>query len=639
MFDLKLGFSCNNNCVHCVVEDKRNILSKDLTFEEIKNIEKTKIRTLTPKPDGVVLTGGEPTIRKDFVSIVKYFSENGYEVHLQTNGTGLADENIIKEIKPYMTQVLIAIHSMDENVHNNVVRDKKGIMFKKTYQALLNLIKHQIPFETQTVLSKYNIDTLYDTYKKIQELKPKVWMHMTYPHPLGNAYSKDVALKYSAIKNEIQRCFKDFGPYLVTEAIPLCYIYPYEKTIGYNSDLEIASQIYEIPRIGLDPSNKNNGNNKLIDKDGLSYNYNINDLTSKLKGKKCGECDFNDICPGVWKEYFDFYKKELDLYPIKIKNTIKKDSYAIALFGGECLNRCVFCNGGLVSKISTFSDIKEDIDANVIKNNIHTVDLTGEPLSHPMFLDTILYLSENNVNYIQISTHGRLFKDKKLAENAKIAGATHVDIPLYGINDTQHNAIARNKYDSQGSPFLEACEGIRNCSDSGLIVCGHTLITQYNKNDLLNILKLYINLSNGNMKEFVIRPVGISYISKDFTGEWYLPLKDIYEQNILYNFIKEIEKYTFSFNIRILEIPYCVAKSNNINIISNKGFVPNINVTSILSNNNSLLNTNIPHYRETIRTDVCDGCIMQVECAGWNKNDYAMFGTGNVKPIKEKLNV
>ena len=81
----------------------------------------------------------------------------------------------------------------------------------------------------------------------------------------------------------------------------------------------------------------------------------------------------------------------------------------------------MFCNGGLVSKISTFSDIKEDIDANVIKNNIHTVDLTGEPLSHPMFLDTILYLSENNVNYIQISTHGRLFKDKKLAENAKIA--------------------------------------------------------------------------------------------------------------------------------------------------------------------------------------------------------------------------
>ena len=65
MFDLKVGFTCNNKCLHCVVEDKKD--TKDLTLEEIKHIVDNNVA----ENDTVVLTGGEVSIRKDFYEIVK----------------------------------------------------------------------------------------------------------------------------------------------------------------------------------------------------------------------------------------------------------------------------------------------------------------------------------------------------------------------------------------------------------------------------------------------------------------------------------------------------------------------------------------------------------------------------------------
>ena len=36
LVDLKVGFSCNNNCIHCVISDKFS--ERDLTLQEIKII-------------------------------------------------------------------------------------------------------------------------------------------------------------------------------------------------------------------------------------------------------------------------------------------------------------------------------------------------------------------------------------------------------------------------------------------------------------------------------------------------------------------------------------------------------------------------------------------------------------------------
>ena len=86
--DIKVGYSCNNNCVHCVVTDHRDIIKRtqktiDRTFDECKR------EIFVAKENGaeeIVLTGGEASIRDDFLDILTILHDKGLRVNLQTNG-------------------------------------------------------------------------------------------------------------------------------------------------------------------------------------------------------------------------------------------------------------------------------------------------------------------------------------------------------------------------------------------------------------------------------------------------------------------------------------------------------------------------------------------------------------------------
>lgn len=323
MYDLKVGFSCNNNCIHCVVGSKRD--TKDLSFKEI-----TDIIDKVPAGEGLQLTGGEITIRKDFYDILKYSHDHGHENHIQTNGTGFDDEELVKKCAPYLDHVLLAIHSSDEEVHNKIVNCvSQKSMYQRTINGFDNLIKNGIFVTTQTVLSSLNIPTLYDTYSMIQLKAPGIPMHLTYPHPLGNAYlNKDIVCpKYSDIKKYLIPCLRDFGPYLIIEALPPCYIHPYYSNIEVLLDSEIKKD--RLSRRGYDKANVGNE----FFPDGETENYNFNDLDSKRKGQFCKECFYNDECIGVWREYMDFYKDELDLFPVKGLDKRSLEEYQIYIKG------------------------------------------------------------------------------------------------------------------------------------------------------------------------------------------------------------------------------------------------------------------------------------------------------------------
>ena len=303
MYDIKVGFTCNNNCWHCVVANKRP--TEDLTFEEIK-----KIVDSVDKEEGITLTGGEVSIRPDFFDIVKYCKDTGHSVQIQTNGTGFANKELCHKVAPYLDSVLIAIHSCEESIHNDIVgcTNKDKSMYQLTIQGFDNLIDEGVFLNTQTVLSSKNIESLYDTYAFLQKKKPGILMHMTYPHPMGSAYTnaEGVVLNFSEINKYIKPCLRDFGEYLLLEAIPLCYVFPYNTNVLYNFDM--ALKVTPTIRHGFDASLKD-----------LRFvkDYNKNDLGTKYKGPLCDKCGFNNLCVGVWEEYKEFHNKDFDLLPIE----------------------------------------------------------------------------------------------------------------------------------------------------------------------------------------------------------------------------------------------------------------------------------------------------------------------------------
>ena len=81
---------CNSKCRTCFYHSKLND-DRDLTFEELRTVSRT-----APQFDKLWLSGGEPTMRKDLVEIVRLFHEqNGIKVvNFPTNGLLVARKKL-----------------------------------------------------------------------------------------------------------------------------------------------------------------------------------------------------------------------------------------------------------------------------------------------------------------------------------------------------------------------------------------------------------------------------------------------------------------------------------------------------------------------------------------------------------------
>ena len=71
---------CNLKCKHCCV-DADQIVSKkeDLSTDEIKQILDMLIKW---NPERIMLSGGEPMLRPDFIELLMYLKENRSEAHV-----------------------------------------------------------------------------------------------------------------------------------------------------------------------------------------------------------------------------------------------------------------------------------------------------------------------------------------------------------------------------------------------------------------------------------------------------------------------------------------------------------------------------------------------------------------------------
>lgn len=296
-FDLKLGFECNNSCIHCVIADKK--ASGQLSLEQIKSIIDT-----VPCGLAIQITGGEPTIRIELPEILRYCKEKGHETIVQTNGTGFSDMALVSKCAPFIDHAHVAIHSCDESVHDRIVGSPG--MWRKTIKGFQNLVDVGVFVTTQTVLSKLNTGTLHDTFCFVQGIAPGTRMSMTYPHLGGAAWTnrETVAFRYSDYRDQIQRTLKDFAPFVFTEAIPPCHLYPYQDSVQCTAEACILSRVNG--RTGVDFSR------------GFDVqDYNLSDIRCHRKASKCRECIFNNRCIGVWQEYVQLFKDNLDLFPIK----------------------------------------------------------------------------------------------------------------------------------------------------------------------------------------------------------------------------------------------------------------------------------------------------------------------------------
>ena len=169
---------CNLRCFYCMPEEGIKYLPKKelLTFEEIE-----RLITLTASMgiSKIRLTGGEPFVRTDLMNLIrKTVMINGInDVHLTTNG--ILTSPHIEELKSLgIASVNLSLDTLDRERFKVITRRDE---FEKTWDTLLQLIKHEIPVKINAVVMDG---------KNIEDILPMV--EMTKSHPVSVRFIEEM---------------------------------------------------------------------------------------------------------------------------------------------------------------------------------------------------------------------------------------------------------------------------------------------------------------------------------------------------------------------------------------------------------------------------------------------------------------
>ena len=172
---------CNLNCIHC--RSASSLSSYDSVFDT--DGAKALIDEITSfcKPV-LVLSGGEPLMRKDVFELASYGTEKGLRMCLATNGT-LVDDHVCERIKDSgMRIVSLSLDGSTAGMHDNF-RNQPGA-FEGTLRAADYFRKHDIEFIINSSFTKRNQGDIAQTYRLAKEMGATAWyMFMIVPTGRG----------------------------------------------------------------------------------------------------------------------------------------------------------------------------------------------------------------------------------------------------------------------------------------------------------------------------------------------------------------------------------------------------------------------------------------------------------------------
>lgn len=272
-------YDCNNHCISCPVSRRKNEENPSL-----QNIKK-EIDEILSYSDYIELNGGEPTLRKDLLEILKYIEKiNPNEIGLLTNINAFHYEEYTKRIaKIKNLKIITTLYGPNSRIHDAITRTPDS--FKYKINGLKNLIKYNVLIELRILLHKIN-------YKYLDEI-----VNFLIDNFSKNDFNKIVImnprLTHRAEKNKKAVAEKLINISKVLEK-------PIKKLIekGYNVDL------YHFPHC-------------IIQKPLWKYSKGITaDDKEVIFTKKCQTCLKKQECSRIWKSYLDILGSE-EFKPIK----------------------------------------------------------------------------------------------------------------------------------------------------------------------------------------------------------------------------------------------------------------------------------------------------------------------------------
>ena len=303
---------CNEHCQHCYIHaspfaDRAHELSTEECFRVVD-----QLREVSPGAV-LILTGGEPLLRKDVFAISRYATQAGFMTVMGTNGTIISPERVERMKANGIRGVAVSLDSLDEAKHDSF-RGYQGA-WSNSVRGMQTLHDAGLPFIVQTTVTQQNYAEVEALADFAAEHGAKVFnLYFLVPTGRGAFMSNITPDEYEALMHQLLAMQPRFmGRMLVNAKCAPHYqrvlwerdpASPFLKGfvgaggcpagshyVGITPDGDVTPCPY-LPRYG--------GN---LRQQTFAQIWNESELFNAIRqrkalGGRCGECEFNTMCGG-----------------------------------------------------------------------------------------------------------------------------------------------------------------------------------------------------------------------------------------------------------------------------------------------------------------------------------------------------
>jgi molybdenum cofactor biosynthesis protein A len=195
---------CNLRCTYCMPADGIVLSPKAslMTAEEIYAIAQTFVKYGVDK---IRLTGGEPTLRKDFPEIIAKLASLQTEISITTNGI-LIDKHIALLKQYNVNKINLSLDTLvASKFHSITLRDQ----FQSVIDNLHLLLNNDFKIKVNVVLIKgFNDDEIID-FIMLSEFLPISIRFIEFMPFAGNEWDRSKMVSQKEILDQVQNHFQE----------------------------------------------------------------------------------------------------------------------------------------------------------------------------------------------------------------------------------------------------------------------------------------------------------------------------------------------------------------------------------------------------------------------------------------------
>ena len=179
---------CNLDCLHCGSDCSKNSSFKDMPVADFMKAIDDVSPVVEPNKTLVVMTGGEPLVRKDIEKAGIELNKRGFPWGLVTNGMLLTEKRFHSLLDAGLHSITVSLDGLEES--HNWLRGSK-ISFEKAVSAIKLLpVQQGLRHDVVTCVNRRNFTELPQIRDKLIEMGVREWRLFTI-FPAGRAKEND----------------------------------------------------------------------------------------------------------------------------------------------------------------------------------------------------------------------------------------------------------------------------------------------------------------------------------------------------------------------------------------------------------------------------------------------------------------